>query len=152
MWFSTYAGAPEKTAERYSDDGAWYITGDAGSVDADGFFSFSSRDDDVIIMAGYRIGPFDVESVLATHPRVIESAVVGVPDPIRGEVLEAFVVLGLDDHGDEELVAELQLRVKEQFAAHAYPRTVHFVDELPKTPSGKVQRYVLRRQRGAEGS
>lgn len=152
MWFSDYADAPERTAERYSDDGAWYITGDAGSVDADGYFSFSSRDDDVIIMAGYRIGPFDVESVLATHPRVIESAVVGVPDPIRGEVLEAFVVLKPDDHGDEQLVAELQLQVKEQFAAHAYPRAVHFVDELPKTPSGKVQRYVLRRRRGAEGS
>jgi acetyl-CoA synthetase len=79
LWFTGYAGAPERTAERYTDDGTWYLTGDAGSVDADGFFSFSARDDDVIIMAGYRIGPFDVESVLVTHPRVMETAVIGVP-------------------------------------------------------------------------
>jgi acetyl-CoA synthetase len=150
MWFSGYAGAPDKTAERYTDDGAWYLTGDAGSIDANGFFSFSARDDDVIIMAGYRIGPFDVESVLVTHPRVMETAVIGVPDTLRGEVLEAFVVLRSGDTGDEHLTAELQQLVKDQFAAHAYPRTVHFIDELPKTPSGKVQRYVLRQRRRAE--
>lgn len=152
LWFTGYAGAPERTAERYTDDGAWYLTGDAGSVDADGFFSFSARDDDVIIMAGYRIGPFDVESVLVTHPRVMETAVIGVPDALRGEVLEAFVVLRTDDLGDDGLAAELQELVKQQFAAHAYPRTVHFVDELPKTPSGKVQRYVLRQRRRAEAA
>jgi acetyl-CoA synthetase len=101
-------------------------------------------------MAGYRIGPFDVESVLVTHPRVMETAVIGVPDALRGEVLEAFVVLRSDDSGDEQLAAELQQLVKDQFAAPAYPRTVHFVDELPKTPSGKVQRYVLRQRRRAE--
>jgi acetyl-CoA synthetase len=150
LWFTGYADAPEKTAERYTDDGAWYVTGDAGSVDADGFFSFSSRDDDVIIMAGYRIGPFDVESVLVTHPRVMETAVIGVPDDLRGEVLEAFVVLRSDDTGDELIATELQQLVKRQFAAHAYPRSVHFVDALPKTPSGKVQRYVLRQRRRAE--
>lgn len=152
LWFTGYAGAPERTAERYTDDGTWYLTGDAGSVDADGFFSFSARDDDVIIMAGYRIGPFDVESVLVTHPRVMETAVIGVPDALRGEVLEAFVVLRTDDAGDDGLAAELQQLVKEQFAAHAYPRTVHFVDELPKTPSGKVQRYVLRQRRRSQVS
>lgn len=150
LWFTGYAGAPERTAERYTGDGAWYVTGDAGSVDEDGFFSFSARDDDVIIMAGYRIGPFDVESVLVTHPRVMETAVIGVPDALRGEVLEAFVVLRAGDTGDERLAGELQQLVKEQFAAHAYPRAVHFVTELPKTPSGKVQRYVLRRRRRAE--
>jgi acetyl-CoA synthetase len=150
LWFTGYAGAPEKTAERYTDDGAWYVTGDAGSVDEDGYFSFSARDDDVIIMAGYRIGPFDVESVLVTHPRVMETAVIGVPDALRGEVLEAFVVLRSGDSGDEALAAELQQVVKQQFAAHAFPRTVHFVDELPKTPSGKVQRYVLRQSRRTE--
>ncbi len=152
LWFTGYAGAPERTAERYTDDGAWYLTGDAGSVDADGFFTFSARDDDVIIMAGYRIGPFDVESVLVTHPRVMETAVIGVPDALRGEVLEAFVVLRTDDAGDDGLAAELQELVKRQFAAHAYPRSVHFVDELPKTPSGKVQRYVLRQRRRAESA
>jgi acetyl-CoA synthetase len=150
MWFSGYAGAPDKTAERFTDDRAWYLTGDAGSVDADGYFYFSSRDDDVIIMAGYRIGPFDVESVLVTHPRVMEAAVIGAPDPLRGEVLEAFVVLRAGDSGDQELATELQQLVRQQFAAHAYPRTVHFVDELPKTPSGKVQRYVLRQRRRTE--
>jgi acetyl-CoA synthetase len=150
LWFAGYAGAPEKTAERYTDDGAWYLTGDAGSVDDDGYFYFSSRDDDVIIMAGYRIGPFDVESVLAGHPRVVETAVIGVPDALRGEVLEAFVVLRAGDPGDDALAAELQQLVKDKFAAHAYPRTVHFVDELPKTSSGKVQRFVLRQRRRDE--
>ncbi len=150
MWFPGYAGAPEKTAERFTEDGTWYLTGDAGSVDADGFFYFSARDDDVIIMAGYRIGPFDVESVLITHPRVMETAVIGVPDALRGEVLEAFVVLRTGDVGDEPLAAELQQLVKDGFAAHAYPRVVHFVDELPKTASGKIQRFVLRQRRRAE--
>ena len=112
-------------------------------------FYFSSRDDDIVV-AGYRVGPFDVESVLVTHPRVMETAVIGVPDALRGEVLEAFVVLRSGDGGDAELAAELQQLVKDQFAAHAYPRTVHFVDELPKTPSGKVQRYVLRQRRRTE--
>jgi acetyl-CoA synthetase len=150
MWFTGYADAPDKTAERFTADGAWYLTGDAGSVDEHGFFRFSARDDDIIIMAGYRIGPFDVESVLLTHPRVVEAAVIGVPDELRGEVLEAFVVLRPGDTGDQALVAELQQQVKTGFAAHAYPRTVHFVPELPKTSSGKVQRFVLRQRRRAE--
>ena len=143
LWFEGYVGAPDKTAERFTDDGRWYVTGDAGSVDEDGYFYFSARDDDVIIMAGYRIGPFEVESVLVMHERVAEAAVVGMPDPLRGESLEAFVVLR-DGPGDEALVSELQQLVKDKFAAHAYPRRVHFVDELPKTPSGKVQRFLLR--------
>ncbi|MCW2584196.1 MAG: putative acetate--CoA ligase [Klenkia sp.] len=150
MWFAGYAGAPEKTAERFTEDRAWYLTGDAGSADADGHFYFSSRDDDVIIMAGYRIGPFDVESVLITHPRVMETAVIGVPDLLRGEVLEAFVVLRAGDRGDDALATELQQLVKTGFAAHAHPRTVHFVQELPKTSSGKIQRFVLRQRRRAE--
>ncbi|MFF9778779.1 AMP-binding protein [Streptomyces sp. NPDC013978] len=146
MWFSGYADTPEKTAERFTADGQWYLTGDAGTRDEDGFFRFSARDDDVIIMAGYRIGPFDVESVLVQHELVTEVAVVGVPDALRGEVLEAFVVLRAGTVGDEALVKELQQLVKARFAAHAYPRTVHFTDRLPKTPSGKIQRFVLREQ------
>ncbi|MGW0174972.1 AMP-binding protein [Rhodococcus sp. NPDC003322] len=145
MWFTGYVDAPEKTKQRFSEDGRWYITGDAGSTDDDGHFFFSSRDDDVIIMAGYRIGPFDVESVLVMHDQVIEAAVVGMPDQLRGEVLEAFVVLRDGVEGTDELEADLQLLVKKKFAAHAYPRTVHFVPSLPKTPSGKVQRYILRK-------
>ena len=150
MWFSGYKDAPKETAERFSQDGRWYITGDAGKVDADGYFFFSSRDDDVIIMAGYRIGPFDVESVLSTHPAVLESAVIGVPDELRGEVLEAYVVLNAGVPGDDALVAELQKVVKTQFAAHAFPRRIHFVEALPKTPSGKLQRFILRKQRAAD--
>ena len=145
MWFTGYVDAPEKTKQRFSEDGRWYITGDAGMTDEDGFFFFSSRDDDVILMAGYRIGPFDVESVLVMHEHVIEAAVVGMPDELRGEVLEAFVVLREGVDGDDELEKELQTLVKKKFAAHAYPRTVHFVPNLPKTPSGKVQRYILRK-------
>ncbi|MEU2286833.1 AMP-binding protein [Streptomyces sp. NPDC013178] len=150
MWFSGYAGAPEKTSERFTADGQWYLTGDAGTRDEDGFFFFSSRDDDVIIMAGYRIGPFDVESVLLQHELVTDVAVIGVPDALRGEVLEAFVVLRADAVGYDALAKELQQLVKSRFAAHAYPRAVHFTDRLPKTPSGKIQRFVLRKQRRDE--
>lgn len=146
FWFTGYAGAPEKTAERFTADGAWYLTGDAGRRDAGGRLYFTSRDDDVIIMAGYRIGPFDVESVLVTHAAVAEAAVVGVPDAIRGEVLEACIVLNAGHEPSDALAAELQELVKAGFAAHAYPRRVHFLAELPKTPSGKVQRFVLRRE------
>lgn len=144
-WFTEYVNAPEKTAERYSEDGRWYLTGDVGRVDDDGFFFFTSRDDDVILMAGYRIGPFDVESVMVTHPLVAEVAVVGKPDELRGEVLEAYVVLTDPAAAGDALVTELQQLVKTGFAAHAYPRRVHFVQELPKTPSGKVQRFILRK-------
>jgi acetyl-CoA synthetase len=132
---------------RFTPGGRWYLTGDAGYADADGHYFFSARDDDVIIMAGYRIGPFDVESVLVTHDQVAEAAVIGVPDQLRGEVIEAFVVLRDPSQGTEELAGELRQLVKDKFAAHAYPRRVHFADALPKTPSGKVQRYILRKQR-----
>jgi len=150
MPFTGYHEAPERTAERIPGTGRWYITGDTASRDGDGYFFFSSRDDDVIIMGGYRIGPFEVESVLVGYPDVAEAAVVGVPDELRGEVIEAFVTLhpGVDASG--ALAAELQQHVKTRFAAHAYPRVVHFVDALPRTPSGKVQRFVLRDRRRAE--
>ncbi len=148
MWFAGYTNDPEKTAERYSTGGRWYFTGDSGRMDDDGYFFFSSRDDDVVIMAGYRIGPFEVESVLSTHPAVREVAVIGVPDELRGERLEACVVLTDPALGTPEIVEELKQLVKKQYAAHAYPRNVHFVDELPKTPSGKVQRFVLRHNFG----
>jgi acetyl-CoA synthetase len=97
-------------------------------------------------MAGYRIGPFDVESVLVMHDAVVEAAVVGKADELRGEVLEAYVVLSDTAQPSAELEADLQQLVKKKFAAHAYPRRVHFVDALPKTPSGKVQRFVLRQR------
>ncbi len=92
-WFRGYVDEPDRTTEKFSNSGRWYRTGDTGSCDDDGYFRFSSPDDDVIIMAGYRIGPFDVESVLTKHPAVAECAVIAAPDQIRSEVLEAYVVL-----------------------------------------------------------
>lgn len=152
MWFQGYDGAPDKTAERVTDDGRWYLTGDVGRVDGDGHFFFSSRDDDLILMAGYRISPLDVENALITHPAVAEVAVAGRPDELRGEIVEAFVVLANGFTGSPELVAELQDRVRTGYSAHAYPRRVHFVDALPKTPRGKIQRFLLRESSEESGT
>lgn len=145
--FVGYHAEPERTAQRFSADGRWYLTGDVALRDEDGCFFFSSRDDDVIIMAGYRIGPFDVESVLTAHDDVAEAAVIGVPDPMKGEVIEAYVVPRDGVTPSDDLTARLQQHVKSKFAAHAYPRRVHYLDALPKTPSGKIQRFILREQR-----
>jgi acetyl-CoA synthetase len=149
LWFTGYRDAPVRTADRFSPDGRWYYTGDVAVKDADGYLTFASRDDDVILMAGYRIGPFDVESALQHHPGVAECAVIGVPDALRGEVVVAYVVPRAGFSPGDELTAELQHLVKTRFAAHAYPRHVHFVAELPKTPSGKIQRFLLRRKHSA---
>lgn len=145
-WFKGYVGEPEKTAERLAGAGRWYVTGDVARQDDDGYFFFGARDDDVIIMAGYRIGPVEVESVILSHPAIAECAVVASPDPVRGEVLEAVVVLRPGHEPSSGLTQEIQSRVKTGFAAHAYPRRVHYVDALPKTPSGKTQRFILRQQ------
>jgi acetyl-CoA synthetase len=134
---------------RFAGDGRWYLTGDTAHQDEDGDVFFSSRDDDVIIMAGYRIGPYDVESVLAQHEAVAECAVIAAPDETRGEVIKAVVVPRPPHEPSDELARELQQLVKERYAAHAYPRHVHFVAALPKTESGKIQRAVLR-ERAAE--
>ena len=149
-WFTGYIGNPKKSAEKFSKDGKYYLTGDTGSIDNDGYFYFSTRDDDVIIMAGYRIGPFEVESALSTHIAVAECAVIATPDKVRGEVIEAFVVLMPGTNKAEGLTEDLQKWVKTNFAAHAYPRHITYVSELPKTPSGKIQRFVLREQRENE--
>lgn len=144
--FGGYRDEPVKTAEKFSSDGRWYFSGDTGRMDEDGYFYFSSRDDDVIIMAGYRIGPFEVESVVLSHPKVGECAVVAVPDGLKGEVLVAAVVPRDGAIGTPALTEELQNLVKMKYAAHAYPRAVHYMANLPKTPSGKIQRYLVRRQ------
>jgi acetyl-CoA synthetase len=149
MTFSGYQ-IPGQSDAKFTADGRWYLTGDAGRIDADGDFFFSSRDDDVVIMAGYRIGPFEIESVLAQHPAIAECSVIGAPDDVRGEVIEAYVVLRDGHDASPDLAAELQLLVKTRYAAHAYPRTIHFIDALPKTPSGKTQRYLLRSRRRTE--
>lgn len=145
MWFTGYVDEPERTRERFTEDGRWYRTGDAATREGD-HFSFLARDDDLIIMAGYRIGPVEIESILVAHPAIAEAAVVGRPDEVRGEVLEAFVVLVPDRAGDapETLAEQLREMVRTGYGAHAYPRRVRVVAELPKTPSGKIQRYLLR--------
>jgi acetyl-CoA synthetase len=144
MTFTGYTGGA--ATDRFTTDGRYYLTGDLATRNPDGTLRFSSRDDDVIIMAGYRIGPFDVESVLVQHDAVVECAVVAAPDPIRGEVIEAFVVLRPDASVGEDLERELQDHVRQRYAAHAYPRRVHIVASLPKTASGKIQRGKLRRE------
>lgn len=105
---------------------------------------FSSRHDDVILMSGYHIGPFDVESALLQHPAVMETAVYGIPDDLDGQTVAANVVLHEDAHPSPQLVEDLKDMVRSRFAAHAYPRRITFVEELPKTPSGKIQRVRLR--------
>ena len=122
----------------------WYITGDRASRDADGYFWFLARADDVIISAGYRIGPFEVESALLEHPDVVEAAAVGVPDPDRGHVVKAFVVLRAGAVGDDSLVRALQEHVKAVTAPYKYPREIEFMEALPKTVSGKIRRIDLR--------
>ena len=124
--------------------GDWYITGDTMMRDQDGHFFFVGRNDDIITSAGYRIGPFDVESVVMEHRAVAEVAVIGKPDPQRTEIVKAVIVLKAGIEGTETLKAEIQQMVRERLSTHAYPREIEFVAALPKTPSGKVQRFVLR--------
>ncbi|XP_053897551.1 acyl-coenzyme A synthetase ACSM4, mitochondrial-like isoform X2 [Malaclemys terrapin pileata] len=142
--FSQYLDNPEKTAS--TEHGNFYITGDRGIMDEEGYFWFVGRSDDIINSSGYRIGPFEVESALIQHPAVAESAVASSPDPIRGEVVKAFVVLApaFLSHDPEKLALELQEHVKKVTAPYKYPRKVEFVQELPKTVAGKIQRKVLR--------
>lgn len=144
FWFPGYYNDPKWTAARFTADGRYYLTGDAASKDDAGYFWFSGRADDIIISAGYRIGPFEVESALMGHPAVAESAVVGVPDELRGEVVKAYVVLRDEYTPSEDLEEDLSQFVKSTLSAHIYPREITFLDELPKTPSGKVQRFLLR--------
>jgi len=142
--FAGYWEARDETEAVFRD--GWYITGDRGVSDDEGYLWFVGRADDVILSSAYRIGPFEVESALLEHPAVTESAVVGAPDADRGEIVKAFVVLrqGVDPTAD--LITELQEHVKNVTAPYKYPREVAFVDELPKTTSGKIVRAELRRQ------
>ncbi len=144
FWFSGYYQAPDRTQERFTTDGRYYLTGDDASRDDEGYFYFSGRSDDIILSAGYRIGPFEVENVLMTHPSVAECAVIGVPDELRGESVKAFIVLRNTYAADDQLAAELKEWVRQRLAKTAYPREIAFVATLPKTPSGKIQRYRLR--------
>jgi acetyl-CoA synthetase/medium-chain acyl-CoA synthetase len=142
--FHEYWRNPEATANCLR--GEWYITGDRAIQDDEGYLWFVGRADDVIISAGYRIGPFEVESALVEHPAVAEAAVVASPDPIRGDVVKAFVILTPNHQPSEQLAVDLQEHVKKVTAPYKYPREIEFATELPKTISGKIRRVELRQR------
>src|SRR3974377_2469619 len=129
-----------------SPRGEGYLTGDTMQQDEHGHFYFVGRNDDIITSAGYRIGPFDVESALMEHPAIAEVAVVGKPHPGRAEICRAFGGLGRGVSPSDELVNELQHHVRKRLSLHAYPREIEFLAEIPKTPSGKIQRSLLRQR------
>ncbi|XP_015744845.2 acyl-coenzyme A synthetase ACSM4, mitochondrial [Python bivittatus] len=144
--FTQYINAPKKAAMSEQED--FFLTGDRGVMDEDGYFWFIGRADDIINSSGYRIGPFEVESALLKHPAVAEVAAVSSPDPIRGEVVKVFVELSTSysTQDKEKLTLELQEHVKKMTAPYKYPRKVEFVQELPKTQTGKIRRNELRDQ------
>jgi len=144
VMFLNYWNRPEETQRKYLN--GWLRTGDLGYVDEDGHFHFVGRNDDIISSAGYRIGPTEVEEVLLKHPAVAMVAVAGSPDEVRGEIVKAFVQVRDGVAGNEDLVADLQSWVKERLGAHEYPRSIEFVNNFPMTPSGKIQRGVLRKR------
>ncbi|AQQ52790.1 acetate--CoA ligase [Planococcus lenghuensis] len=134
---------PEKYASYFLND-EWYVSGDSAYMDEDGYFWFQGRVDDVIMTSGERVGPFEVESKLIEHPAIAEAGVIGKPDPVRGEIIKAFIALREGYEPSEELTKEIQQFVKKGLAAHAAPREIEFKDKLPKTRSGKIMRRVLK--------
>ena len=140
--FVEYLDEPELTGKAMRD--GWYHTGDKAWMDEEGYYWFLGRVDDLIKTSGYRVGPFEVESALVAHEAVLEAAVTGVPDPVRGQVVKATVVLGAGLVPSAELTAELQDHVKRVTAPYKYPRVIEYVDELPKTISGKIKRAEIR--------
>ncbi|MFB6165826.1 MAG: acyl-CoA synthetase [Haloarculaceae archaeon] len=146
-FFAEYWEQPEKTAECFVEDPdgeQWYLSGDLGHVDEDGYFWFEGRADDVIISSGYRIGPFEVESALGEHPAVAEAAVVPRPHEERGNIVKAYVVLTEGHEPSDDLTEDVKQRVRDELSAHEYPREIEYVDELPKTVTGKIRRTELR--------
>lgn len=146
--FREYWRNPDATAHSFRD--GWYRTGDCGRVDSDGYFWFVGRADDVITSSAYRIGPFEVESALIEHPAVVEAAVVGKPDPVRSEIVKAYVVLAAGWNPGDDLKVQLQEHVKRVTAPYKYPREIEFVADLPKTVSGKIRRVELRKRAADE--
>ncbi|GMR67361.1 acetate--CoA ligase [Bacillus cereus] len=130
--------------ESYFMPGDWYVSGDSAYMDEDGYFWFQGRIDDVIMTSGERVGPFEVESKLIEHAAVAEAGVIGIPDPVRGEIIKAFIALRVGYEPSEELKEEIRQFVKKGLAAHAAPRQIEFRDKLPKTRSGKIMRRVLK--------
>ena len=137
---------PERTAASFVEGpgGRWFLTGDLGRRDADGYFWYAGRADDVISSAGYRIGPVEVENALMEHPAIQECAAVGAPDRDRGEIVKAFIVLRAGFEASDALAADIQRHAKEITAPYKYPRAIAFVEALPKTPTGKIRRRALR--------
>ena len=144
VMFLEYWGKPDATRDKFIAD--WMTTGDQGTVDAEGYVQFVGRDDDVITSAGYRIGPTEIEDCLIRHPAVALAAVVGKPDPVRTEIVKAFVVLKSGHAPSDTLAAEIQGFVKTRLSAHEYPREVAFIEQMPMTTTGKVIRRLLRQQ------
>jgi acetyl-CoA synthetase len=142
VMFLEYWGRPEATREKFVGD--WMTTGDQGVVDEDGYFTFVGRDDDVITSSGYRIGPGEIEDRLIRHPAVALAAVVGKPDPVRTEIVKAFVVLKPEQQSSAALAADIQSFVRTRLSAHEYPREVAFIDAMPMTTTGKIIRRLLR--------
>ncbi|MCY8855095.1 acetate--CoA ligase [Bacillus inaquosorum] len=134
---------PEKY-ESYFMPGGWYVSGDSAYMDDEGYFWFQGRVDDVIMTSGERVGPFEVESKLVEHPAIAEAGVIGKPDPVRGEIIKAFIALREGFEPSDKLKDEIRLFVKQGLAAHAAPREIEFKDKLPKTRSGKIMRRVLK--------
>ncbi|GBD43122.1 Acetyl-coenzyme A synthetase [bacterium HR40] len=142
VMFLGYWRNPEATATKFAGD--WMLTGDLGRRDEEGWFTYLGREDDLINSAGYRIGPTEVETVLARHPAVALCAVIGVPDPVRGEIVKAYIVPQPGVVPDEALADSIRAFVRERLAAHAYPRSIAFVEDLPRTATGKIRRAELR--------
>lgn len=130
--------------ESYFINDEWYFSGDSAYMDEEGYFWFQGRVDDVIMTSGERVGPFEVESKLLEHPAILEAGVIGKPDPVRGEIIKAFVALNEGYEPSDELITDIQQFVKKGLAAHAAPREIEFKDKLPKTRSGKIMRRVLK--------
>jgi acetyl-CoA synthetase len=145
-FFAGYWENPTKTDDCFVEGstGEWYLSGDLAHLDEDGYFWFEGRADDVILSSGYRIGPFEVESSLGEHPAVAEAAVVPKPHEERGNIVKAYVVLTGDHDATEDLAEDIKTHVREELAAHEYPREVEFAEELPKTVTGKIRRTELR--------
>jgi acetyl-CoA synthetase len=144
VMFLEYWQQPQATKEKFIGD--WMTTGDQGMVDQDGYFSFVGRDDDVITSAGYRIGPTEIEDCLIKHPAVALAAVIGKPDPVRTEIVKAFVVLKPSHTPSDMLAGDIQGFVRTRLSAHEYPREIAFIEEMPMTTTGKVIRRLLRAQ------
>ncbi|WP_089821077.1 acyl-CoA synthetase [Halogranum amylolyticum] len=143
-FFAEYWQKPEQTRDCFVND--WYLSGDLARMDEDGYIWFEGRADDVILSSGYRIGPFEVESSLGEHEAVAEAAVVPKPHPERGNIVKAYVVLTEDYEESDELAEEIKQHVRNELSAHEYPREIEFVDDLPKTVTGKIRRTELRDQ------